>query len=200
MIVGLTGGIGSGKSTAADIFKKIGITVVDADAVARDVVAPGSSALRAIVSRFGADVLDDESLNRSKLRDIIFKDREQKAWLESLLHPLIRESMFKQLSVAQGPYKILEAPLLFENNLHKACVKSILVDVPRDIQISRTTTRDSADQESVVAIIESQMPRDEKLSLTDYVLDNSGGLDDLEPQILRLDQVLQLLANNPDFQ
>ena len=127
MIIGLTGGIGSGKSAATAIFERLGIGCVDADQVAREVVEPGEPALAAIVEHFGADLLTAEGgLNRALLRERIFKNEQQRLWLEALLHPLIRERMAEQLAAQTSPYAILVAPLLFENDLDKGCEASIL--------------------------------------------------------------------------
>lgn len=200
MIVGLTGGIGSGKSTVSKLFRSYGIAVVDADAVAREVVEPGTKGFENIVEHFGNGILlENGSLDRAAMRERIFTNPSEKQWLEHLLHPLIREQMFDQLNRLETPYKILEAPLLFENNLHTHCQKTILVDVEPELQVTRTALRDKSSNDEVNRIISSQMPRDEKLNLADYILDNSGSHDDLEPQVLRLHNVLSLLAQNPDF-
>jgi dephospho-CoA kinase len=200
LIVGLTGGIGSGKSTVAAIFKELGIKVVDADQVAREVVEPGTEALSRIAEHFGKDILnDDGTLNRAELRNRIFGNTTEKTWLENLLHPIIRQEMLKHLDSANSPYKILEAPLLFENGIQKLCVKSILVDVPVEMQIQRSSTRDSSSEESIQKIIDAQMPRTEKQALADYIIDNSGDEEALKLQVMRLDQILRLLVSNPEF-
>ena len=135
-ILGLTGGIGSGKSAVSAMFEKLGITVVDADIVAREVVEPGSVGLKKIVEHFGKTILTSEGvLDRAKLRGIIFDNETKKAWLNALLHPLIRESMLKQLQQATSDYVILVAPLLFENGLEKLCNHTLLIDVPVTTQL-----------------------------------------------------------------
>lgn len=199
MIVGLTGGIGSGKTSASLIFRELAIDVVNADEVARKVVEPGSIALETIHRHFGDQVLYGDHLNRSKLREIIFRSETEKKWLEELLHPIIRDEMFKQLNAAASPYAILEAPLLFENNLEQFCNRTILVDVPTQIQIERASLRDNAPEEQIQSIIQSQMPRVKRLKKADYILDNSGDEDSLKAQVLRLDQILRLMASNSDF-
>ncbi|TCS41706.1 dephospho-CoA kinase [Reinekea marinisedimentorum] len=183
MIVGLTGGIGSGKSTASRLFKTKGIDVVDADVVAREVVAPGKPALEAIAKHFGVDILANGELNRPLLREIIFNDPEQKNWLETLLHPLIHKEILQQLNTAKSLYSILEAPLLFENRLHDLCEQTILVDIPVELQLSRASQRDNTSEQAVQAIISSQMPRAEKLKLADIVLDNSADVATLAHQV-----------------
>ncbi|GHF79579.1 dephospho-CoA kinase [Thalassotalea marina] len=174
LIIGLTGGIGSGKTTVSNLLADYGITIVDADVVAREVVAEGSLGLKEIVAKFGATILqEDGQLNRAKLRELIFSDEQLKQWLNALLHPLIRESILNQLKSATSPYCILSAPLLFENNLHQYTNRTLLIDVEKEIQITRTSKRDNVEKKQVEAIIASQMPREDKLALADDVLNNS---------------------------
>lgn len=172
-ILGLTGGIGAGKTLVSNHFASLGIEIVDADVIARDVVVIGSGGLNAIVKHFGnAILLDDGSLNRAKLRDIIFADPEQKNWLNNLLHPLIRQNITAQLNAATSPYVVLSAPLLFENKLDALCNHTLLVDVPVEVQLERTAARDSASTEQVKSIIAAQMSRDDKLKKATSILDN----------------------------
>ena len=200
MIVGLTGGIGCGKSTVARFFSELGITVVDADQVARDVVLPGTDTLRAIEEHFGSQVIkEDQSLNRPQLRQLIFNNPDDKIWLENLLHPIIRKQMLAELDESKSIYSILEAPLLFENHLEAHCVKTVLVDVPVELQIRRATQRDNADANAIQAIMDAQLPRSAKLEKADYVIDNSGNHDNTKMQVMRLDQILRLLAATEDF-
>lgn len=187
MIVGLTGGIGSGKSAAMAVFEKLGIGCVDADVVAREVVEPGQPALSAIAKRFGDAVLtEDGRLDRSALRRRIFSDSDEKRWLEALLHPLIRSEMQRQLTAQSSPYSVLVAPLLFENNLDRECDTSVLIDVPESVQVERVVARDGGSEEQARAIIRQQMPREEKLKRADHVVSNTGSLDDLEAQLVAL--------------
>lgn len=196
MIIGLTGGIGSGKSAATAIFERLGIGCVDADQVAREVVEPGEPALEAIVEHFGADLLTAEGgLNRALLRDRIFTDEQQRLWLEALLHPLIRERMAEQLAAQTSPYAILVAPLLFENDLDKGCEASILIDVPEDVQLRRVMARDGGDEAQAKAIIARQMSRTEKRLRADYIIDNSGSLAELDSAIVALHP--QIMAKRP---
>lgn len=189
MIIGLTGGIGSGKSAATAIFQRLGIGCVDADQVAREIVAPGEPALAAIVEHFGAGLLTaDGELHRSALRNRIFKDEQQRLWLEALLHPLIRERMKQQLAAQTSPYAILVAPLLFENDLDSGCDASILIDVPEDLQLRRVMARDGGDETQAKAIIARQMSRTEKRQRADYIVDNSGSLAELENALVALHQ------------
>jgi len=187
MIVGLTGGIGSGKSAAMAVFEKLGIGCVDADEVAREVVEPGQPALEAIADHFGEDVLtDDGLLDRSALRHRIFSDPDEKRWLERLLHPLIRTEMRRQLAVQSTPYSVLVAPLLFENNLDRECDTSVLIDVPESVQVERVLARDGGSEEQAWAIIRQQMPREEKRKRADHVVSNIGSLAELESKLVAL--------------
>lgn len=173
-IIGLTGGIGSGKTTVSNEFAKLNIEIIDADVVARQVVEPNTPALTKIAQRFGEDILlDDGSLNRAKLRELIFANDSDKEWLNNLLHPLIRQEILIQLEQASSPYCLLSAPLLFENNLHKLVNRSLVIDIDQQTQINRTTKRDKVSKEQVEAIISSQIARQQRLELADDVIDNS---------------------------
>jgi dephospho-CoA kinase len=144
LVIGLTGGIGSGKSTVAKEFLKLGIYIVDADKKARDAVALGKPALGEISEHFGSGILaPDGNLDRAKLRSLIFSAHEEKEWLEQLLHPLIRQDIEADLKSATSPYAILESPLLFETNQHQMTDKTLLIDVPIEIQVTRSCQRDN---------------------------------------------------------
>jgi len=172
-ILGLTGGIGAGKTLVSNHLAALGIEIVDADVIARDVVAIGSDGLNAIEQHFGKTILlADGSLNRAKLREIIFTDSEQKSWLNNLMHPLIRKKITAQLNAATSPYVVLSAPLLFENKLDALCDHTLLVDVPVEVQLARTANRDSVSTEQVKNIIAAQMSREDKLQKADSILDN----------------------------
>lgn len=187
MIVGLTGGIGSGKSAASRVFESLGIGCVDADVVAREVVAEGSPALEAIAKRFGSAILTPEGqLNRALLRERIFTSAADKTWLESLLHPLIREQMLAQLKQQPPPYSVLVAPLLFENGLEVLCDETVLIDVPESVQRQRVTQRDSVNADQVQRIIDSQMSRADKQARATHCVENTGTLAQLETAILAL--------------
>ena len=195
-IIGLRGGIGSGKSAISNKFEQLGINIIDADIVAREVVAVGTDGLNKISNHLGADILNaDKTLNRAKLREIIFKDEYQKTWLNNLLHPLIREQIVYQLNQSTSQYVILVAPLLFENNLNKLCDRSLLIDVPVDTQIQRTTSRDNVSIEQVRNIIASQMSREDKLNIADDVLDNSLPLEHAFKKVDELHQYYIALKN-----
>ena len=186
-ILGLTGGIGSGKSAISAMFEELGIQVVDADIVAREVVEPGSTGLEKITEHFCDEILTtDGSLDRAKLRAIIFADESQKQWLNNLLHPLIRESMLAQLQQATSQYVILVAPLLFENGLDQFCDHTLLIDVPVEVQITRTTARDNISVELAKQIIASQMPRSDKQQKATDTLDNNRLLSEVKIDVQKL--------------
>jgi len=199
LIVGLTGGIGSGKSTVAEAFRQLGIDTVDADQASRKVVEPGMPALAAIAEHFGGEIIQsDGNLDRAALRQIIFTDPVQKQWLESLLHPLIRDWIVQQLQASTSPYVILESPLLFETDQYQLVDKTVLVDVPVELQIERACARDDNQADQIQRIIDAQLPRQEKLSRADLVLDNSPPLDSLAQRVAALHETLLSLANNKE--
>ncbi|WP_394172641.1 dephospho-CoA kinase [Thalassotalea litorea] len=174
LIIGLTGGIGSGKTTVANLFKRYDIDIIDADIVARQIVAQGSHALDKIKEHFGHDyLLDDGQLNRPKLRTKVFQDPAAKAWLNALLHPLIRSEMTRQCQNAKSPYCLLVAPLLIENGLYKTVDKVLVVDISEDEQIQRTMVRDNNDKAQVEAIMKSQLAREQRLKFADYIITNN---------------------------
>lgn len=186
-VLGLTGGIGSGKSAVSAMFEEFGIQVVDADIVAREVVEPGSLGLKKITEHFGDEILTSNgTLDRAKLRAIIFADESQKQWLNNLLHPLIRETMLSQLKLATSNYVILVAPLLFENGLEKYCNHTLLIDVPVDVQITRTTARDNVSVELAKQIIASQMSRADKKQKAADILDNNRPLIEVKADVQKL--------------
>lgn len=172
-IVGLTGGIGSGKSTVANLFSELGVPVIDADLLARELVGPGSAALAAIHARFGDTMLlADGSLDRAQMRQQIFADPLQRRWLEALLHPQIRSAILHACQQNTAAYVILMAPLLFENKLETLVNRVLTVDVSVETQIARTCQRDGNDRTLVEAIIAAQVPRDTRLALSHDVIDN----------------------------
>ena len=176
-VLGLTGGIGCGKTAVSNMFEELGITIVDADIIAREVVLPNSKGLKAITARFGEDILlPDGTLNRAELRAKIFTNNSDKEWLNALLHPLIRAKILNDLNSATSPYVVLVAPLLFENNLDKYCDHTLLIDVPTSVQIARTVKRDNTSSEQVKSIIASQMSRADKQQKADDILNNDRSL------------------------
>ncbi len=192
-IVGLTGGIGCGKTTVTDLLANKGIPIVDADIVAREVVAPQSEALQKISQRFGESILlQDGSLNRVLLRDIIFKDKIQKVWLEALLHPIIRSEICQQLELAskQHPYVILSSPLLLETDQSTLASVIVIIDIDKESQIQRATQRDNNTIEQIERIIDNQLDRDSRITKADYVIDNCGELEQLYSNVDNLHKTL----------
>lgn len=195
-IVGLTGGIGSGKTAVSRRFEAKGITVVDADVVAREVVEPGTPALAQIRAHFGAEVMQpDGQLDRAALRRIVFSDPEAKHWLEALLHPLIGSETLRQLNDAPGPYVMLASPLLVESGQTSICHRVLVVDVPEAVQLQRTMQRDANDAGQVRRIIASQATREQRLAAADDVIDNSGEETALDAQVAILHQQYLELAD-----
>lgn len=191
MIIGLTGGIASGKSTVAQAFAARGIPFVDADDVAREVVEPGQPALAEIAAHFGPRVLlDNGHLDRRALRAIVFAEPDQRRWLESVTHPRIRERIQDHLARLQAngaPYVMLVSPLLFESGQWRLVDRTLVVDVPEALQIARTAARDDIDTAQAQAIVAAQMSRAERLARADDVIDNSGQPDSMLEQVARLD-------------
>ena len=195
-IIGLTGGIGSGKTTVSDIFAELNIDIIDADIAARIVVKPGSNALLTIKTHFGADYIDDKGeLNRAKLRSRIFSQPRDKTWLNNLLHPLIRTEIVNQIAQAKSSYCLLVAPLLLENSLHKIVNRVLVINIDEASQVARTLARDSSSTAEIKRIIASQMPSEKRLSFADDVINNQyKNLADIRHQVLNLDKKYQLLS------
>lgn len=189
-VVGLTGGIASGKTTVADLFHEhFQIEIVDADIVAREVVEPGSEGLNAIAERYGETILTAEhTLDRAKLREIIFSTPEEKEWVNGLLHPMIREKMQNQLQAVSSPYALLVIPLMVENNLQSMADRILVVDVSPETQIRRTMQRDSVPETQVKAILASQADRKQRLAIANDVILNDGDKENLLSQITQLHQ------------
>ena len=193
LTVGITGGIGSGKSAVTDRLASLGITIVDADMVARVVVEPGQPALQAIAEHFGSEVIQcDGSLDRAALRKIVFEHPDERAWLESVTHPAIREEIQRQLRTADSPYVVLSSPLLLEASQQTFVDVVVVVDVPESIQLERTMSRDGNSAELVEQIMAAQLSRTERLQAADIIIDNGGNLDALNLKVDALHE--QLLA------
>lgn len=186
-ILGLTGGIGSGKSAAAQCFADLGIHTVDADQAARWVVEPGRPALARIVEHFGADVLQASGeLDRGALRKRIFEDTDQRLWLEALLHPLINQEVAEHLARAESPYAILVSPLLIESGQYRTVQRLLVIDAPQELQIERTLRRDGSSLEQIQAILKAQAKREDRLSHADDVLVNDRDHAWLNSEVERL--------------
>jgi dephospho-CoA kinase len=199
LVVGITGGIGSGKSAVTQRFEHLGITVVDADIVARIIVEPTKPALRAIADHFGPDILlDNGSLDRAALRHRVFADKDERLWLEQLTHPLIGEEILHQLSTSDSAYTILSSPLLLETRQRQMVDTIVVVDVPGPVQVQRTMARDNNDEAQVRRIMDAQMARDERLKHADIVIDNSQSLTQLDDVVATLHkQFLEQAAHAP---
>ncbi|MGE6120535.1 dephospho-CoA kinase [Aeromonas media] len=196
-VVAITGGIGSGKTTVANQFAALGIEVVDADLIAREVVEPGTPALAAIASHFGPGILDEQGrLDRRALRERIFSDPAAKSWLNALLHPIIRSEMLRQCAAANSPYCLLVVPLLVENRLTELADRVLVIDVDEATQIERTCRRDGVNREQAQAILASQASRSERLAMADDVLDNqSGTTETIRERILALHETYLAFAS-----
>lgn len=194
-IVGLTGGIGSGKTAVSDRFQAKGITIVDADICSRVVVEKGRPALEKIKVQFGESIITaDGELDRAALRQRIFANEKDKRWLESLLHPLIAEELMNQLGASTSIYTIMVSPLLIESKQHLICDRVLVVDVPEETQLSRTMKRDTNDAEQVKRIMQTQADRNTRLSHAQDVIENVHGLDYLDDCVERLHQQYVALA------
>lgn len=194
-IIGLTGGIGSGKSVVSNLFAELGVTVVDADIVAREVVEPDTELLQQLVEYFGDSVLNEVGeLNRTLLREVIFADEQKRLWLEQLLHPAIGREMQRQLSQSDSPYQIQVAPLLLERGRPPHLQRVLVVDVPENLQIERTLARDDSTPEQVQAIMDSQLSREKRLQFADDILLNDGDMQSLKARVTALHQTYLQLA------
>lgn len=194
-VVGLTGGIGSGKSAAADRFAELNITVVDADIASRAVVEPGMPALRAITEHFGSDILQaDGYLDRTQLRHKVFADPNERKWLQNLLHPLINQYIKDKISASSSPYTVLVNPLLIESGQHVWCQRLLVIDVPTEVQIERTMARDNNTREQVENILNAQADRDTRLGLADDVISNERDLAHLHAEVDKLHDLYLSLA------
>lgn len=198
-VVGLTGGIGSGKSLIANLFAELGVPIVDADVVARTVVEKGSPLLAKIADHFSESVLNEKGeLNRAYLRSYIFAHPTEKEWLNNLLHPAIRTEMLAKMQAVKAPYLLLVVPLLIENQLTTLCDRVLVVDVPMEVQIARTTERDGSALETVKQIIAAQVNRETRLQYADDVIENAlplaQNLVNLKAQVLQLHQRYLSLA------
>ena len=186
-IVALTGGIGSGKSTVAHAFARLGITIIDADIIARQVVEPNTPALNANEAHFGRRVIQaDGTLNRRQLRECIFSDSSEKAWLNALLHPIIHQETQRQIAAARSPYVLWVVPLLVENQLQHKADRTLVIDVSRETQIQRTMARDHVSREHAEQILAAQATREARLAVADDVIDNNGAQDAIASDVARL--------------
>ncbi len=195
LVIGLTGGIGSGKTTVTHMFAELGVPIIDMDDIAKQIVEPGQPALKQITRLFGNSVIDpDGRLKRQQLANIIFDSTAKRQQLEALLHPLIREETQRQLAKLKAPYCIVVIPLLIESDQDSLIDRILVVDVPESVQISRTTQRDAIPVSQAKKILAAQADRQTRLNAADDVINNSGKLDVLSQQVISLDQKYRKLA------
>lgn len=184
--VGLTGGIGSGKTTVAGLFAAKGVPVLDADVITRDLVEPGQPAFQAIVRHFGLDLLKDGRLDRARLRQIVFAAPEARQWLESLLHPLVYEEMHRRTAGLSAPYALLVVPLLLETGRRDFVDRLLVVDCPIELQRRRVKQRDGLDEAEIDRILSAQLAPEARLAAADEVIRNAGSSVELVEQVDRL--------------
>ena len=187
MVIGLTGGIGSGKSAASAIFSRLGVPVIDADKLAHALVAAGEPALAEITAAFGASILrTDGELDRAALRRRVFADSTERQRLEAILHPRIRRRIQDRIHNANYPYCVVVIPLLLETRQSDMVDRILVIDIPEESQINRVAARDNLTRQEILAIIDAQVARDTRLAAADDIIDNTAGLDALESQVHRL--------------
>jgi dephospho-CoA kinase len=196
LVVGLTGGIGSGKSTVADLFSKKGIVIIDADQLAREFTRPGTVALEKMTEKFGADILlPDHSLDRPKLHKLIFIDTESRRWLERLLHPLIRSEIQRLVQKVQPGYCIVVIPLLLETKPNPLIQRILIIDTEEQQQIARVKDRDHLREAEIKAVMDTQVTRQQRLSAADDIIYNSGTFEDLVSQVDKLHEVYSVISS-----
>lgn len=184
LVIGLTGGIGSGKTTAANLFAKKNITIIDSDHIARELVSIDTPSYQQICAHFGAEILENnKNIDRKKLGKRIFQNETERRWLETLLHPLIRNEMKNAVQKSTSPYCILVIPLLIETEKNSLIDRILVVDAPIDIQFKRTQTRDNRAPEEISAIISTQTDRQTRIKHADDIIHNDGSLQNLQAQV-----------------
>lgn len=184
LAVGITGGIGSGKSAAADRFSELGVPIIDADVIARQIVEPGRPACRKVIDAFGDEVAsDDGGLNRAKLRKIIFSEPEKKTLLENILHPEIHAEILRQIAELSTPYTIVVIPLLAESKRQYPLDRILVIDAPAELQVSRVSARDDQSESEVKRVIQLQSSRPDRLAIADDVIENTGSLQSLRNSV-----------------
>ena len=191
MVVGLTGGIGSGKSSAANIFKEFGIDCIDADNVAKNILDLNENTRKLFINEFGDKYIDkDNKINREILREDIFNDKSKIEKLESIIHPKVRDEIFKFIENSSSIYTIVDVPLIFETNSKDFYDKIVLVDCETNTQISRASQRDNRSNESIMKIIKNQATREQRLSIADYVISNDSTFENLKKEVIKTHQLL----------
>jgi dephospho-CoA kinase len=200
-LVGLTGGIGSGKSTVADIFAALGVRIIDTDLISRQLTQTGGTAIPALRETFGAGVIDAQgAMDRAAMRELVFSRPEKKKQLEAILHPLILAQAKQQAAnPTDAPYSLVVVPLLFENRRYSDWLHRVItVDCPEEAQIRRTMQRSQLDEAAVRAIMAQQLSREARLTLSDERILNNGSLDDLKKQVIGMHRRLSALATESD--
>ncbi len=197
MIIGLTGGIGSGKSAAAALFKDIGVDLIDADDLARDSLSINSEGYKLFIEEFGDKYLDEnKNINRELVRKLIFNDSDAKTKLESIIHPIVRSGIETFIKNKKSDYCIIVVPLIFETNSSKIYDRVLVIDCDVDVQISRTSKRDNQTKSDIENIVNKQATREQRLSIADEVIVNNGSLDLLRNEVLKIHKkYLEIVKN-----
>lgn len=189
LTIGLTGGIGSGKSAASSFLSSLGITIIDADRIAFQITSQGTKSFEEILSHYGPSILlENGDLNRKIIRDTIFKQPNEKKWLEQLLHPQIRKIITDQISISTGPYIIVSIPLLTESTGITFLDRVLLIDCSQELQIQRTCKRDNVTHQKVMDIIQQQASRSERIAIADDIIINNGTLAEMHHKLQSLHQ------------
>tara|TARA_B100000614_G_scaffold148984_1_gene132212 strand:- start:2818 stop:3411 length:594 start_codon:yes stop_codon:yes gene_type:complete len=196
MIIGLTGGIGSGKSAAANFFIELGIDVIDADDISKNVLTENNKAKKAFIEKFGDHYIQNNKIDREALREDIFKDKIKRKTLESIIHPAVREEILKFINDSDSIYKIVMVPLIVETNSADFYDKIIVVDCENNLQIERASSRDNQTKENIINIISNQASREERLKIADFIISNNSNLEHLKNSVIKIHQ--KILGINID--
>ena len=188
MIIGLTGGIGSGKSAAAEYFIELGIDVIDADEVSKSILVKNENAKKAFTDRFGQKYIKNNQIDREALREDIFQDEAKRKNLESIIHPIVRDEIGQFLVNSKSIYKIVMVPLIIETNSVEFYDKIIVVDCETNLQIERASSRDNQSKENIINIMNNQATREERLKIASFVIENNSNLDDLRDAVIKTHQ------------
>ena len=196
MIIGLTGGIGSGKSAAANFFIELGIDVIDADDISKNVLTENNKAKKAFIEKFGDHYIQNNKIDREALREDIFKDKIKRKTLESIVHPAVREEILKFINDSDSIYKIVMVPLIVETNSADFYDKIIVVDCENNLQIERASSRDNQTKKNIINIISNQASREERLKIADFIISNNSNLEHLKNSVIKIHQ--KILGINID--